>query len=231
MKRRLFIITSLILMFTSCAPSYIPNTLNTPMLYQKGDYFIRANPNIELQGAYALTDHFGIMSNSMYSIFNEGDAHRLTELGLGYYTVFSDKIHLELYSGYGFGFGSGSGSLLFINEPITEEGRYSKLFIQPGLGFHSKFAEIYLGSRFSNISFSSFERNGLVVSPLPSALIWEPSLGFAFGFGGQGFFEDKKLSISFTFANNASADFDIQVFTLNLGVIIRNRNYDKPFLE
>lgn len=231
MKTKIVLLTFLSFVFGSCAPSYSPNLTNAPLLYQKGDFMagVHVSNGLELQGAFGLSDHLGVMSNIVALPFTE-DRTYYGEAGLGAYTVLNDKFHLELFAGGGIGYGKGSGNSLF-GGSISEEGKYTKFFIQPDLGLHYKIFEIALAMRLGYVDYNEFRRNGTEISPEPSAWLVEPGLSLRFGFGGNGFFENKKLVLQMGFSASLGEqpDFENGTILLGLGVVYRNRKYNTGF--
>ena len=100
-SKKLLLIAIIVLSFSSCKIMYIPNTQNVPMLEEKGDIKVELGTK-DLQVAYGVTDHLGIMVNGYY---NKNDwsvtsgeydnqylsKRTLVEGGLGYYTTMGEK--------------------------------------------------------------------------------------------------------------------------------------------
>ncbi len=232
MKSKVFLLAFLSFVFGSCAPSYMPNLTNAPLLYQKGDFMagLHLSNSLELQSAFGLSDHVGVMGNIVALPLSE-NRYYYGEAGLGAYTVLNDKFHLELFAGGGLGYGKASGKQLFSQDRISEEGKYTKFFIQPDVGLHYKIFEIALGLRVGYVSYSEFRRNDTAISPEPFAWLIEPGLSLRFGFGGNGFFENKKLAIQLGFSSTLSGDanFENAGVTAGLGLVYRNRKYNTGF--
>jgi hypothetical protein len=57
----------------SCAPVYVPNLRNSPMFTKGGEFqaSVQIGNGIEGQSAFAVTDHFRVMSN--YSYIEQSD--------------------------------------------------------------------------------------------------------------------------------------------------------------
>lgn len=220
----------LLLLFGGCAPSYVPNVTNAPLLYQKGDFIagLYLNNTLELQSAYGVSDHLGVMVNIAALPFSE-NRYYLGEAGIGGYTVVGDKFHLELFGGGGLGSGKAEGTSF--NSPVSEQGKYTKFFIQPDIGLHYKVFEIALAGRFTYVDYKELRRNSTDVSPAPSDWLIEPCLALRFGFGGNGFFENKKLAIHLGFSVPMDGDSEFENATLigGVGLIYRNRKYNTNF--
>jgi len=91
---------------------YMPNVPNTPMLSQQGEFsggaHISLRGNTSLNGAYAVSDHFGILFSG--SVMNrewekKDYKHKLIEAGGGYFNSFGPENNriIEIYVGYGAG--------------------------------------------------------------------------------------------------------------------------------
>lgn len=226
---------ALVIASTSCAPSYVLNNVNAPLLYQKKDYMAGANLNgqgLGLQGAYATTDHLGVMANVLVNPFGSDTKYYFGEVGGGYYTTIGDNVHFELYGGTGWGYGKATGEGLWSDDEISEEGSYWRIFAQPDIGFHSKYFELALAGRLVHVQYLDFKSDGMP-APNPDSWILEPSLVMRFGFGGQGFFENKKLFLQLTAETEVFGvpEFDTPVLNLGIGIIYRNRGYDNNFIN
>lgn len=149
-----------------CSPKfYTPNTQNTPMLQRQGqaNASVAGNGNqVELQGAYAATDHIGVQLNGGLFIPKDtddgnGGSGNFIELGVGYYTSLSDKISFETYGLFGTGsFENHLPTTLGTNpETLGEiEATLTRIGIQPGINYQSRSFGIGLSSRLSQLSYS-----------------------------------------------------------------------------
>jgi hypothetical protein len=127
---------------SGCKTAYVPNTLNTPLLKEKGEFKANVDEN-NLQLAYAVTNRIAVMANGFYKrdINTHIDSQQkgigwLCEGGLGYYNHMKHNFVFETFAGAGF------GNLKF--EDLNTAGSsvniksYSvhgtKVFVQPGFG-------------------------------------------------------------------------------------------------
>ncbi len=66
----LFATFTTLMVATGCSPKYyVPNTQNVPLLTGRGDLSVSAagkTNQVEAQGAFALTNHFGVMANGVW---------------------------------------------------------------------------------------------------------------------------------------------------------------------
>jgi len=153
-------------LLTGCVTLYKPNTINSPLLKEKGDLHATAAFGLSgsglynLQSAYALSDHIGIMINGMYhnSEFssNNNSMERLNmyfgEAGGGYFSTFG-KNNKGLFQCYGgMGYGSTTDKIensTQVNPEVSAE--YINVFIQPGIGHIEKNVEIAFDVRANYI--------------------------------------------------------------------------------
>lgn len=137
----------------ACAPLYVPNAVNTPLLEQKGDINAAINiglSGIDFQSAYAVSDNIGIVFNASY--MNETSdstdnfhKHIFFEGGTGYFIPLGNYFQFEAYAGYGFGrINSFQSSGVFSSYANCYVNR---MFFQPALGFRVKFFEFAVAPR------------------------------------------------------------------------------------
>lgn len=151
-----------IFLLSACSPKYyVPNTQNVPLLSEQGQVSITAGGNanqVEIQGAYAVSNSLGIMGN--VGFFNpkddgngNGGSGKLGEVGVGYYKPFGTGFVFETYGLVGFGSfenhfpAANGGNMGKIN------GRLSRYGIQPSFGYKTKAFEVALSSRVSSLHY------------------------------------------------------------------------------
>lgn len=142
----------------SCAPAYIPNTVNAPLLSNKGELQMSVYSGlsgIDPQIAYAVTDNIGIMFNGSYSNRTSDSTdnyhrHLFGEVGLGYYRKMGDKWRVEAYGGAGLGkIQAEYENGLWASKSDVNNFR---AFLQPGIGFTTKVGGISFNPRFAAVS-------------------------------------------------------------------------------
>ena len=107
-----FILPVLALFAASCSSVYMPNVPNTPMLSQQGEFsgggHISLKGNMSLNGAYAASNHVGLLFSAS-RMNNERKSkdfgHKLVEIGGGYFDTFGPDNNriIEIYAGVGKG--------------------------------------------------------------------------------------------------------------------------------
>ncbi|MCZ2100798.1 MAG: hypothetical protein LC107_04585 [Chitinophagales bacterium] len=156
---------SLLLLITSCKTKlYIPNGSNVPLLQEEKELKIVGSTGGNLQAAYAVTNHIGLMANGFWTYRSADDTDRpgnkkgegsLVELGAGYFDRFNDFV-FETYAGAGLG---------RLDYKDTENGKnYSsngtRLFVQPNIGWTSKYIDIAISGRLAGLKYYDFLADG-----------------------------------------------------------------------
>lgn len=216
MKRTIIFIAFTSWILTSCSPVlYTPTSQVTPLHEQKGD--IEANASYGLQGveanaSYAVTDHIAVSAQGRIGT-KEGDpAHTLTGgsysgtrsdratfgAGIGYY----GKIEEDLLWNITGGFTAGRSNSIYY--PSAASGGYDisglnkSFYIQPLIGYKSKYFESILSCRtgvvnISDIKTESSDYNGKKIN----VLFAQPALTINAGFKNIKPF----IQTGYTFAN------------------------------
>ena len=159
---------------SGCAPEYyVPNAHNVPVLQRRGDATLSGHLNsfgVELQGAYAIGEHIGVMLNgaggrqtSDEDSVELGEG-KFVEAGFGYYRNLSSRIVWETYALLGVGRIANDLRLDPSVSPPPErriEATFVRYGIQPSLTLHSRHfdasASVRLaGLRYSNVSGNLF---------------------------------------------------------------------------
>jgi len=179
----------------SCSSVYIPNVPNTPMLSAKGEFsggaHISLKGNGNFNGAYALTNHLGVLLSGAYmnnEKMRKDFNHKLVEVGGGYFNTFGPDHNriLEIYAGIGTGSTNRSyrdydGETLLRTELQVVD--YSKTFLQVNYSSKKKnnfhlFGNNYplnygTALRISHVSMDSFFINGMA-TPKEDNIYLEP---------------------------------------------------------
>lgn len=161
--------------FTSCSPEYIPNMVNSPLFSNANEFQATISTGTSIfdaQVAYAVTDNIGIMVNGTYGdetsdSTDDFHKHAFIEGGLGYYNKIGAKGRYEIYGGYGIGTVEGLFENNLFDNDLTDA-RYNRFFIQPGIGistgifdggFSPRFVMVQMnphGMNFENGSYKMF---------------------------------------------------------------------------
>jgi hypothetical protein len=171
-----------VLCLYSCSSVYMPNVPNTPMLSSKGEFnggaHISLKGNGNFNGAYAVSNHVGVLLGAAY-MNNEKRRkdfnHKLIEAGGGYFTTFGPDHNriLEVYVGLGTGSTNRTFRTYDSDKLLNTELQkvdYSKTFLQVNYSSKKKnnfhlFGNNYpinygTALRLSQVSMDSFFING-----------------------------------------------------------------------
>jgi hypothetical protein len=241
---KVLLITSIF--FTSCSSVYIPNVPTSSMLSAKGELYSSAHislkGNININGAYAISDHVGVLLNG--SFINQDQRKKdfrqnLFETGAGYFTTFGDdgKRILEIYGGLGTGSTDrafrtfeNDGTIITDNQNV----RFNKLFLQVNYSTKEKKSLKLFGKdyplnygtviRLSRVNMNNFSRNN-ISQPLEDNIFIEPV-----------FFTRLKINQAVQIQYTSGSNFGLKnrdfmtagnsVFTIGLVVNVGGMNFD-----
>lgn len=112
---------------------------------------------IDFQTAYSPVKHFGVMAD--FSNYNDESQdttrfikHRMFEGAVGGYYPFDEQFVPELYAGYGQGVSENYNNY-WSSLATLKEGKYRKLFVQPGFGITSDIIDAAIHTRFVFVNY------------------------------------------------------------------------------
>jgi len=199
--KKYLLVTSVIfaIFFVSCTPPvYLPNSLNTPLLKEKGEFNIGLNSSIggcDFQTSRAITDNVGLMINATYlrdrnELLGEYRDHKFAELGIGHFSHPDEHFVREIYIGAGLGTNSLKENMLFQSEAAEISADYIRLFIQPTFGAYTEGLEGGFSMRvcyinFYKVNYSNFDfiKTRTLFEPVVFMRIGPPNLKFQTQFG------------------------------------------------
>ncbi len=226
-------IASLGFVLQNCAPVYVPNTINTGMVTQKGDIAgaLHISNAIDLHLAWGIDSN--LMAFGSYQNFKiepttvswsngsstevGGSRSNMVELGGGYYNRFGQK-NRGLIEGFG-GFGYGSSS--------TKEGfggSYQKYFAQTSLGFVGQHFEALYSLKPAYVSFTN-KTEGLsenIPNPV-SDLFIENAVTLRFGSPQIKFTTQFGISIG---TDQDLSPYEYMPFRLSAGFVVRLNRFN-----
>ncbi|HVI46138.1 MAG TPA: hypothetical protein VM802_14780 [Chitinophaga sp.] len=222
---------------TSCNKHiYVPNTVNVPLLKEKHEFKGSISPT-NLQTAFAITNNIAIMANGQYvyrfkfndsinnDLFSDNNTRGgLIEGAIGYFKPLDPKKRM-VFDVYG-GFGGGHFKTLTVKrtsgsnpDDYTIKNQFTKVFIQPSIGFVHPVIEAAFSSRFSLLNFyntqmgpKAFENdatgkaNFMRISDKP-VFFYEPALTFRVGYKYVKF--QAQLQFSLPLKDNTYDTFDV----------------------
>ena len=204
-KEKKILYLTMVILSVSCAPIYIPNQVNTPLLKEKGDANAAVSigtSGYDLQLSGSPATNLGLMLNTSYYNFDSSHTHFMMEAAGGYYTCFSDRTVFEVYAGGGYGF---SESFLSGSFETYKGGHFTKAFIQPSIGFAADYFEGAFSIRSVFINFPKYG-NGVFMEPVLTARFGLKMIKFATQMG---------LSFDIT----GEIDVDYSPFIFNFGLV------------
>jgi hypothetical protein len=219
----LLFLSGVVIYLTSCAPAYVPNTLNSPLLSNKGEVQLGINGGLsgfDPEAAYAITDHLGVMLNGSFrnSTSDSSDSfhkHAFVELGSGYFTNIGKVGRFEAYGGYGFcKLKAFSDNGIFTS---FADANYNRVFIQPAIGLATP---IFDGSFATRIVLVNMIQNDLHFTEI----FFEPALTFKVGYKYVKGMMQLGLSLPM---GSEGVDFNYQPFIFSFGIQAAiNRHYE-----
>lgn len=219
MKR--FVILILVLAFTSCAPVYVPNAINTPLFTEQHDASLQGSfgfNGYDVQAAYSPLKHFGIMANTGFYAVND-DSHSFFEGGIGYYGDFETNGRYEVYGGFG------NGSTILNNNILADRvsANYNRIFIQPAIGAKMNVFEASFAPRISYVHLYDLRLDNITNTPT-EALFIEPVVTAKVGYKYGKFFVQFGASLH----TNDVLSIYSQPLIFNIGL---NLSFSKLYLQ
>jgi len=215
-KRIIVLSISFMLILSGCAPTYVPTTVNTPLLTYKGELqaaVYAGTSGFDPQVAYALTDNIGLMLNGSFKDTKSDSSenfhkHNFIELGVGYYLRFVGKGRFGIYGGYGIGdLQARSSSSIFNN---TSDVKLNRIFIQPEIGLVTDLIDLSYAMRIVIV--------GVNQDPLKyTRSFLEPAVTIRIGYKHVKFMSQIGYSVPF----NATNLIDHQPFMFSIGLHTR----------
>jgi len=214
--------------FNGCAPVYIPNTVNAPLLKGKGELMVSGfggTNGYDVQLAFAPTDHMAVIANGSYQEKNydsnsvkDYHKHYFGEIGAGYDTKLGERARFECLGGYGFGQAeTGYDFTFFQTNTGVAKGLYDRYFIQADLGTSSNFDYVNMGIaiRGSYVNFYKFTSGTEVYDKPQSNIYVEPAVFIRAGW--------KYIKFQFEFGGCISTQdkptFNCQPFLISVGLV------------
>ncbi len=233
----------LVALLTGCSHCYyMPNMQQVPLFRARGEARLACASSsggqdqlgqaeasgLELQSAYAVTDHIGLMLNALRLHDSSEDGTRgtgrLIEGGVGYYHVLWDHLVFEGYAG------AGRGDVRYADHQVA----FSRGFVQPSIGFASRNFDIAVVGRFCYLDYgdpsspSNAFTGGGALDPLileqltPQRWLIEP--GFVLRAGSR----SVKLQLQYCHAKNLGEPLKMIVENVSFGLQLNFNNSFAP---
>ena len=206
--------------FNSCAPAYIPNAVNMPLISNKGEVQLAIHAGVcgfDPQVTVAVSDHIAIMANGSFQN-EESDTsdnyhkHYFGEIGVGYYTTIQNLARFEVYGGYGYGKVQIRNNGLF-NSSVVSDVLYHRIFLQPTFGFTSAFFDMGFAPRIVLIRMMPKQFTYKTITKPFIEPVGTIKLGYKY------FFIITQLGFSFPLFNTDNQEwFDYNPFIFSIGI-------------
>ncbi|MEP7128118.1 MAG: hypothetical protein ABI729_04590 [Chitinophagales bacterium] len=230
-----FLCTAIATFLNSCTVTYAPNSNNVPLLQEKGELALSGGlyeaaggtqyAGYELQGAYAVTHHLGLMTSLLLAgSLDVSGSHSFFELGSGYYHRIGTGGVFDAYGGIGFGslhsYTSNSTAINTLN--------YQRFFMQPSIGYTSRGFECAFSLRMCGLNYAAqqsaineyYENE---YGPSKFSILAEPA------FTLRGGWKYVKLQLQLGYSINLTDADQVPYTTLSLGayVTLNKKSYKK----
>jgi hypothetical protein len=210
-----YLVVLITLIASSCAPAYIPNVVNAPLLSNKGEFqaaVYTGTSGFDPQFAYAISDHVGLMLNGSFADRTSDSTdnyhkHQFIEIGSGYYTKIGTTGRFETFGGIGYGKVrvKDDNDLWLAHSDVNS----IRLFIQPAIGATSEVFDGNFAMRFVFLDLYQGSDKG-------TGFFAEPVLT-----GKVGFKYVKavlQMGISLRVFSSSMNDFNYQPFIFSIGL-------------
>lgn len=250
-------LTAIILFAVICCSCshyyYVSNVQNVPMFKGKNEYRLHGSFGLgseticfEGQGAYSVTNNFGIMTNFMSAKGIENSAESWArgyylDAAIGYYRPLRKSGVFEIYGGAG---GSRQHhqymsenydpSNPLNNNPYagTSAESFIKIFIQPSIGITFNWFDLAFSTRFNRLSFNDIENQIDITSnksefeklssTAQTKIFWffEPALTIR---GGWKYLKVQLQGSTGSYLNNEHYQFDQFHVSVGINIAIAKR--------
>jgi hypothetical protein len=250
MKKQLIALLFLPVLLCSCSHYYyVPNSHNVPLFREKNEYRFSGtlaggeeSSCKELQAAYSVTDHIGVLANYMsakggtISDNNNWARGNYLDAAIGYFKPVSKHGVFEIYGGLG---GSNQHhhytTQSYINGTISSSSggysdlSYTKIFVQPSFGFTFNAVDIAASTRICVLTFNSVvnqiygnvdESNTLKNISDEIHLFLEPAITIR---GGWKYVKLQLQASTASYFNNPDLPFESYHISIGLSVAIAGR--------
>ena len=145
-----------VVVISGCSPIYYaPNTLNVPMIREKGQVVVSAHRgdhgSFNFQGAYSPKQNWAVTADGFWaeegtSSSIKGSGHMING-GAGYYRPLNSHFMWDTYGILGFGSVENSFSQRDVSSSFVRYG------VQPSIGFQSKYFDAFVATRIVGLGY------------------------------------------------------------------------------
>lgn len=218
-----------IIFFVSCVPPvYIPNSINTPLLKEKGGINVGYNRSFaghDIQTSYAISNNIGLMINGTYfsNVYkNHHRKHKFAEFGIGYLSNPNKYFVGEIYIGAGLGSNSINEGIFKLFGPAEEvdvNASYIRFFLQPIFGAGTEIFDGGFSMRMCYIDFYKINHSNIVFPR--EKILFEPV--FFIRFGPPVFKFQTQFGLSFTPFQEQDIYYEELIFGCGFNIILNGK--------
>ncbi len=239
-QRALMCMMLLSFLLTGCVHYYYyPGMHNVPLFKEKGESRAtlalsegEETSALEVQAAHSISDKYAAALNFMYASggsgkdFGEG---KYLEGAFGYYKPLAKSKVFEVFGGIGAGnqhhdYSIGVFGMNDVYKGFSELS-FTKVFVQPSIGYSSNIFDVALSTRFSNLYFHKVNNqidsgiSDLVevnkISQNRNSILFEPGITLRAGW------KQAKLQLQFNTSTNLThPQLKFEYYNLNIGLFI-----------
>ncbi|MFD2909910.1 hypothetical protein ACFSX9_14325 [Flavobacterium ardleyense] len=223
----------IVLVLTGCSPRYYtPNSHNVPLFSEQGETNLTlagSATQIELQGAYAVTNKFAVLANGGAFIPTDenngnGGSGKFFEVGGGYFMPVSTDFVFEVYGIIGFGSVENHRPSTIQENPGTTGDISASVLrygIQPNFGYKTKNFSVAVSSRIVNLNYNNIKGDLIYDEVAQSDYLKDNSSNFLIepALTIKGGFDNFKLQLQYGYSENLSNSYfrqDKSYLTLGL---------------
>lgn len=167
---------------------------------------------IELQAAYALTDHWAVMANGAF-YRNGDDRGHLWEIGAGYHARISEHFVAETYAGAGMG----RLDLKLYSQPVMAF-PLIRGFLQPDIGYVSRNFEAALSARVCPLWYTGLGEGPSSLVPTSCRVLVEPAITLRVGL------RSAKFQLQYCYSKNTGEQFAMMDQIVSFGLQLNLNN-------
>ena len=241
--KRWFLYTLLFVIFLAgCAPVYVPNVRNAPLLTKAGEFqgtVMYGTSELDLQTAVAVTNNIALMGNYSYGSRNTDSAnqnnyhkHQFYEGAIGFFKNDKDFC-FEVFLGYGKGEASSYGNYYVFSTSNLElaKGKYNRIFFQPSFGLNKKIVNVAFSPRVSWVDFTEFTSLSTTKKlDLSPKVFFEPAVTARFNFMDNRFFGTLQIGLATSVNGDVLFNYEGVNISTGLGFRLGGLHWEAPDL-
>jgi hypothetical protein len=177
MKNLIFPVFAILALSSCTHYYYMPSAPNTPLFREKNEFRATASigkgdrtETVHAQAAYAITNRLAIAGSHMNArggdlVNNNGAKGQYTDFSAGYFNPFHKNLVFEVFGGFG-----KSKQRHVYSSSENANLTFTKLFVQPSIGFTNKYFDYAFTPTFSQVRYHHISHNISANDPENEAL-------------------------------------------------------------